>query len=261
MAPPSAHASAIVGRIDGTVALDLELTATATVTGNVRSLVWAGDLDGFSPVAGQDVMVSVPDGERSRWRRYSLRAVDPVAGLIELWVTDDGDGPGAAWARAARIGDRVEAVGPRGKIPVAPHATAHVFVVDASGLAAMCAMAESLPDGTALGAVLLDEPASPQVVTPRVDRGVEWRAVQLSREGTIAADVARHLDAAAALVRAAAIEPGAAAAYVFGELTLTRRAPEVLASCGIDPGAIFTKPYWRCDEANRDNGEPDKQPR
>lgn len=266
MAPPSAHAGAVTSRLDGVVALDLTVVATAWVLPGLREVRAHGELAGFEPLPGQDVMVLVPtDATRSRWRRYTVRRVDAAAGTLDLWVTTTTNGPGARWARGAEPGSGFEAVGPRGKVLADPTAASHVFVVDTSGLAAMCAMAgaiEASTDATVTAMVLLDEDSDngaarlPGVEAPGRHTLVRSKA---DVDATTFVELLREtLDSA---VDAGVVEPARTAAYAFAEFSLVRRAATMLTELGIEAPRIFAKPYWRAGEANQDNGEPDKTPR
>ena len=88
------------------------------------------------------------------------------------------------WARNAREGDRVDVVGPRGKIPLDPRADWHLFMGDESAMPAILAMTESLPgDADAVLVIEVPGPADEQDVRePRrrrldatVPRAVEHR--------------------------------------------------------------------------------------
>jgi NADPH-dependent ferric siderophore reductase len=255
MAPPSEHTARVAARLQGVVALDLELHGADDVVEGVRELRLAGDLAGFAPWPGQDLMVSVPPGAATaRFRRYTVRRWDPVAGTVELWVTTATDGPGARWAVTAATGDHVDAVGPRGKIALDPRAAAHLFVVDESGLAAACAMAEALDAPAAVHSVLaLDHSngAVPHELAPSVRDGVSLSVSSVPADDPAALRGA--IDRATS-----SIETSSAAGYVFGELGLTREAAKALASIGLDTERVAVKPYWRNDRANEANGEPDR---
>ena len=69
-------------------------------------------------------------------------------------VSLHGAGPGTDWISAARPGDRIDAIGPRGKITVRPEADWHLFVADETGLPGALAMLEALPPGSTAIAVL-----------------------------------------------------------------------------------------------------------
>lgn len=254
MTPPTERATSLAARVSGTVALDLTVLATRVLAPGLSELTLGGDLSQFTPWPGQDVMVSVPPGDdAARWRRYTVRRVAASRASLDLWVTTDSDGPGARWASGAASGDHVEAVGPRGKIARSETASAHVFVVDASGLAAMCAMTESLA-----------APATARTVVVLDDGGALVRAADLWPVPVDGVDASHQLvdgGDAAGLERALhaavdGLEHARTAAYVFGELTFTRVAAGALRTLGLDDDAVVTKAYWRTGRANESNGEP-----
>jgi NADPH-dependent ferric siderophore reductase len=255
MAPPSEHTARVAARLEGVVALDLIFSGADDVVEGVRELRLSGDLTGFAPWPGQDLMVSVPPGAAAaRFRRYTVRRWDPAAGSVVLWVTTGTDGPGAGWATTVAPGDRVDAVGPRGKIALDPAARTHVFVIDESGLAAGCAMAEAVAGPATVHTLVALEHAAPTVPS-----GLEPRVrddVTLASQAVGATDRA-GLRAALELV-VSPIELATAAAYVFGELALTREVAATLTSLGLDEARAAVKPYWRNDRANEANGEPDR---
>jgi NADPH-dependent ferric siderophore reductase len=255
MAPPSEHTARVAARLPGVVELDLELAGADDVVEGVRELRLRGDLKGFAPWPGQDLMVSVPPGAASpRFRRYTVRRWDPAAGTVVLWVTTATDGPGARWAASVVPGGRVDAVGPRGKIALDPTASTHLFVIDESGLAAACAMAEALLAPAVVHVVVaLEHPrrAVPKEIEPSVARGVTLVARTVATR-----DVAELREALGHL--AGPGERPSAAAYVFGELALTRGTAAQLGSLGVDEARVAVKAYWRNDRANEANGEPDR---
>ena len=104
---------------------------------------------------GQDLMLRVPLGEdRVVNRRYTIRAVDPAQRTVTIDVSLHGAGPGTAWISAATAGDRIDAIGPRGKITLRPNADWHLFVVDETGLPGALAMVEALPAGSRASALV-----------------------------------------------------------------------------------------------------------
>ncbi len=256
----SERTATTAGRVEGAVALDLRVTESHAVTTWLRELRVEGDLTGFAPWPGQDLMVSVPPGDDSpRWRRYTVRRFDQAAGWIDLWIATECDGPGARWAIDARPGDAVEAVGPRGKIALDDAATGHLFIVDGAGLSAMCAMAEGLDRPSTVSAlVVLASDVDTEAVgalLPVCSEDVELGSnVSGPCDPTWLAQVIRIQ--AAALRDEFAIEQSAA--YVFGELSFTRDASAALALAGYGPERIASKAYWRKDRSNEMNGEPDR---
>src|SRR5215470_17642539 len=111
-----------------------------------RILLTAPELAGFRYEPGQDVMLLVgADGTRPIRRRYTIRALDGAALTMTLNVVRHAEGPGERWVSAARPGDTIEGIGPRGKITTSPDADWHLFMGDESAMPAILAMTESLP--------------------------------------------------------------------------------------------------------------------
>src|ERR1019366_627844 len=124
----------LAGPLAGTRRLDFEVVDASELTPHMRRLrLTAPQLGGFgyppSPVR----------------RRYTIRALDMASRLLTIDVVLHGDGPGERWVRAAGPGDRVEGIGPRGKITASPGADWHLIIGDESALPAIFAMTESLP--------------------------------------------------------------------------------------------------------------------
>ena len=145
---PAPESAALLARLGDEVSLwDLEVTATLALTPTMRRIrVTAPGLGAFSYRPGQDLMLSVPatDGATFR-RRYTVRSFDPAAPALDIDVVLHGDGPAATWAAGVQPGDRIEAIGPRGKGTVDPGAQWHLFAGDDSAVPASLAMAETLP--------------------------------------------------------------------------------------------------------------------
>src|SRR5215471_7619863 len=137
------------GPLAGTTRLDLRVVDSARLTPHMQRLrLTAPQLDGFRYLPGQDVMLLVAaEGNRPVRRRYTIRELDPSAQLLTLDIVLHGDGPGERWVRSAQPGDRIEGIGPRGKITTSATADWHLFIGDESALPAIFAMAEALPPG------------------------------------------------------------------------------------------------------------------
>ena len=117
-----------------------------TISVMQRLRLTAPQLDGFGYLPGQDVMLLVAaEGNRPVRRRYTIRQLDTAARLLTLDIVLHGDGPGERWVRSAQPGDRIEGIGPRGKITTSPAADWHLFIGDESALPSMFAMTEALP--------------------------------------------------------------------------------------------------------------------
>ena len=135
------------GPLASSTRLDFRVVESARLTPHMQRLrLTAPELDGFEYLPGQDVMLLVAaEGSRPVRRRYTIRELDARARLLTLDIVLHGDGPGERWVRSARPGDRIEGIGPRGKITTSPAADWHLFVGDESALPAMFVMTEALP--------------------------------------------------------------------------------------------------------------------
>ena len=207
-------------------------------------------------MAGQDLMLSVPaeDGATFR-RRYTIRRLvpdDPAVGLpvVELEIVAHGEGPGARWVRTAGPGDPVEAIGPRGKIPVDPEAAWHLFVGDESAVPAIFAMLEAVPEGApALARLEVGGPGD-ELDPPAAAVDLRW----VHRGGSPAGDPG-PLTAA---VGDTPLPEGAGRVYLFGELKVVAALRRQLVDRGLPADQLSPKPYWRHGVANAAHGEPDR---
>ncbi len=249
----SLETSALLQRLPGVSAFDLSVVDAVTLTPSMRRLRLTGDgLDRLDFEPGQDLMVAVPDGPAEHFRRrYTIRRLDREERLLELQVVvhGDGDGPGARWAAAAGPGDRVEAIGPRGKITLVADADWHLFAGDESALPATFAMVEALGQG-ATATVLLEIPG-PQDEQPldhRCDLELRW----LHRSGVAPGEGTALVDALSAVP----LPAGRGHAYLAGELRTVAAMRRALEARGLAPDQISPKPYWRRGVANAALGEP-----
>ncbi len=233
--------------------LSLEVVATERISPSLQRIVLASPgLADFSYAPGQDIMLLVAaEGRRPVRRRYTIRLLDRAAGTVSLVVVLHGDGPGERWIRTAAPGDRIEGIGPRGKITTSPGADWHLFMGDESALSAIWAMTESLP-GDADATIVIEVPGpddEQELLAPARTR-VSW----LHRLGGLAGDPAL-LAAEAAEVE---LPPGDGHAYVFGEASVVLRLREILAGRGLRQDQISPKAYWGRGRANAGHGEPAK---
>jgi NADPH-dependent ferric siderophore reductase len=246
--------SALVTRLGDVSLLDLEVVATLDLTPTMRRIrLTTPDLAAFSYLPGQDLMLTVPAGEASFRRRYTIRSFDPSAPSLDLDFVLHGDGPAATWAASVQPGSQIGAIGPRGKVTVDPEADWHLFAGDDSALPASLAMAESLSDpGRALVVLEVDGVEDEQPArTPDGGAGtVQW----LHRAG---ADPASSTQLVTALQNLA-LPAGSGHAYLAGELGVVNAMRAALLKRGLEPGQISAKPYWRVGRANAPHGEPER---
>jgi NADPH-dependent ferric siderophore reductase len=235
----------------------LQVVDAGPLTPSLRRVVLtAPTLDTLAYTPGQDLMLRVPlAGERVLNRRYTIRAFDPARRTLTIDVSLHGAGPGTDWISAAKEGDRIDAIGPRGKITARPDADWHLFVVDETGLPGTLAMLEALPGGATASAVLeVDTAADEQMpVAPKSERlDLRW----LHRDGQSApGDASAIIDAVAGL----ALPGGTGHAYVAAEASVVRSVVRLLHERGLRPEQVSGKAYWRRGLPNAEHGEPTKE--
>lgn len=257
MAPPDGEeTSALLSRLPGVRAFTLTLADAQMVTPSTRRLRFSGDgLSELEIRPGQDLMVEVPaEGSRHFRRRYTVRRLDRGAGSVDLDVVLHGDGPGTRWAAAARAGETVEAIGPRGKIFLAESVDWHLFCADEASLPATLAMIEALaPDALVTALVEVDgeeDHVRPANAPERLE--LRW----LHRRRPAGTDPVM-----AETVATVALPPGHGHAYVFGELHQVAATRQALVERGMDAADIDHKAYWRIGVSNAAHGEPERPQR
>ncbi len=236
----------------------LEVVSNDQLTPHMQRLVLtAPELATLRYQPGQDVMLMVAvDGNRPLRRRYTIRDLDPAAQRLTMDIVRHGDGPGESWVRAARPGDTIEGIGPRGKIFPAPDADWHLFAADESALAAVFAMVGSLPAGTrAIVLLEVPEPADQQPLEAKAEVTLRW--LHRSAGGAAAALApAGDPERLAAAVTGIRLPDGHGHAYLFGEAKVVLALREMLANRGLAPERVSPKAYWGRGKANASHGEP-----
>lgn len=241
----------LTGSLEGTRRLQFEVVASSQLSPHMQRLVLtAPELDGFSYRPGQDVMLLVgADGARPVRRRYTIRHLDRARRLLTLDIVLHGDGPGERWVRSARAGDRIEGIGPRGKVFPSPDADWHLFMGDEAAMPAILAMTESLPGDSEATVVLeIPDPQDEQEFSAVARVRLSW----LHRLGRPAGEP-QQLAAEAAEVE---LLPGSGHAYLLGEARVVLRLREILASRGLAQDQMSPKAYWGRGRANAGHGEP-----
>jgi NADPH-dependent ferric siderophore reductase len=245
----------LTGSLAGTRKLHLEVVENGRMSANMQRItLTAPELADFSYAPGQDIMLLVAaEGSRPIRRRYTIRSFDATSLHLTLNIVLHGEGPGERWLLAARPGDTIEGIGPRGKITTSPSADWHLFMGDESAMPAILAMTESLPATTAATLVIeVPDPDDEQDVLGSAAIRVSWLHRLDARAG----------DPALLTAEAAEIElpPGAGHAYLFAEASVVLRLRETLANRGIVADQVSPKAYWGRGRANAGHGEPAKQP-
>jgi len=248
----------LVGRPDGPLAdaslWDLEVIASGPLGPTMQRLVLtASGLETLRWQPGQDLMLRIPRrGGDVVNRRYTIRRHEPAAHSVTIDVSLHGRGPGTDWVRAATIGSRIQAIGPRGKIMLVPASGWHLFVADETGLPGALAMVEALPPGpVAMACFEVDSPADEQ--QPAGEHRGSSDLVWLHRNGNSApGDLPLLLDALSSVN----LPEGDGHAYLAAEARVVRAAGEVLAERGLRADQISAKAYWRRGLPNAEHGEP-----
>jgi len=241
----------LTGNLAGTTRLAFEVVASKQLSPHIQRLeLTAPGLAEFGYQPGQDVMLLVAaEGTRPVRRRYTIRQLDRGLRQLTLDVVLHGAGPGERWVRSARPGDRIEGIGPRGKIFPSAEADWHLFMGDEAAMPAILAMTESLPgDSEATVVVEVPDPADEQEFAAAARVRLSW----LHRLGLAAGDPAL-LAAEAAEVE---LPPGSGHAYLLGEARVVLRLREILASRGLAGDQMSPKAYWGRGRANAGHGEP-----
>ena len=239
--------------IPGVQPLELEVVDVADLGTRMRRIcLTASVLAEFGYKAGQDVLLVLGGtSERPLSRRYSIRNLDRNRRVLELNIVTHGvHGPGARWAASARVGERVEGVGPRGKVFLDPEADWHMFLGDESAAPASLNMLEALPES--IPGVAYLEVASAMDELPTDASGaqeVKW----LHRGDTPATASGLLVEA----MSSAALPPGRGHVYIAGEVQVVAEVQRAALARGLAPDQVFAKAYWGRGKANADRGEPD----
>jgi NADPH-dependent ferric siderophore reductase len=251
----------LVGRPGGPLAdaalWPLEVIEAGELSPSFRRVVLtAPGIEGLRWLPGQDLMLRVPlTDDKVVNRRYTIRKFDPTTHGVVIDVSLHGAGPGTDWISGAAVGDRIDAIGPRGKVTLHPDADWHLFVVDETGLPGALAMIEALPAEPAAIA-LLEVDGSADEQQPETQRAGRLDLHWLHRSGASApGDPDPLVEAVAGLD----LPTGVGHAYVAAEAGVVRGVSLVLTERGLRPDQISGKAYWRRGLPNAEHGEPTKE--
>ncbi len=241
----------LTGSLAAARRLSFEVAESGQISPSMqRILLTAPELAGFSYDPGQDVMLLVAaDGTKPIRRRYTIRSLDRPALALTFHIVRHAGGPGERWVSGARAGDKIEGIGPRGKITTSPAADWHLFMGDESAMPAILAMTESLPgDADATLVIEVPGPDDEQELLAPARTRLSW----LHRLSGAAGDPAL-LSAEAAEIE---LPPGDGHAYLFGEASVVLRLREILTGRGLRQDQISPKAYWGRGRGNAGHGEP-----
>lgn len=127
---------------------NLEVTAVERLTPHmIRITLTGAELADFVSNGPDDhikIFISGLDGTLVR-RDYTPRRHDPQAGTLVLDFVNHHGGPAAAWARAARVGDRLDIGGPKGSQIISGRIDHWLLIGDETALPAIGRRVEELP--------------------------------------------------------------------------------------------------------------------
>jgi NADPH-dependent ferric siderophore reductase len=235
--------------IPGVRGLELQVAEASDLGPRMRRIRLTGDdLAGFTYEPGQDVMLVMSGGERPLSRRYTIRGFDPASRTLELNIVAHGvHGPGATWACNTVRGDRVNGVGPRGKIFLNRSADWHLFIGDESGAPGALHMLEALEADVPAQAFL-------EVSTPEdeLQTSTSHQVTWLYRGDTPAIESTMLVDA----MTTAELPEGRGHIYIAGEVQIINAVVRAALARGLQADQLSPKAYWGRGKANENNGEP-----
>lgn len=156
------------------------------------------------------------------FRHFTPARFDAGAGAMELVFFVCGEGPSSRWVRALREGCEVDVVGPRGGLPVDPHAHYHAFVGDESCVGLEECLSRSLGDGACWSSALEANEAPPS--------RAQW--------------VPRGKERGDALYRFLARQPRSSTFYLAGQADSIQALRRRLLALGVKRRLIRTKAVW-----------------
>ncbi|SFQ17404.1 NADPH-dependent ferric siderophore reductase, contains FAD-binding and SIP domains [Amycolatopsis arida] len=191
--------------------------------------------------------LAMPDHVRPPMRTYTVRALRPASGELDVdFVVHADGGPGSTWATRARPGDEVALLGPHGLYAVPDGTDWQLLVGDETALPAIAAILEHLDAGTHVRVIVeVAGPADEQPLPTAGSAHVTWVHRNTDAPG-------RRLLAA---VRNATLPGGTPYAWVSGEagmVKLVRR--HLVRERGIDKRRITFTGYWRRGVSEEDTG-------
>lgn len=185
---------------------------------------------------------TMPEQDRPVGAYYTVRRWRPEVAEVDLDMVLHGDaGHASAWASGARAGDPVALWGPRSSFEPPPDTDWYLLVADETGLPAVAAILESLPEGTVarvFAEVGSESERQELPVAPSVH--VTW----LHRDGALAGTTSLLEDA----VRAMPWTGGTPYAWGGAESrAMTAIRQHLREEVGLDSRAISLTTYWRRD--------------
>jgi NADPH-dependent ferric siderophore reductase len=219
----------------------LTVTGATNITPHMRRVVFScPDIGEMKLKPGQSAVLLLSEaGGDFLKRHYTIRSIDRAARRVTFDFVLHGDTPGANWARNARPGDEIDALGPRGHVWLHPEADWHLFAGDETALPAISAMLEALkPGDTATAIIEVENRAEEQKLAAPADARIAW----IHRNGPPHPGSKPLIEALAAVAI-----PGdrKVHAYLAGETSTVRAQRHGLLARGLPKEKISAEGYWR----------------
>jgi NADPH-dependent ferric siderophore reductase len=203
-----------------------------------RVTLTGGDLNELDYKPGQDLVLQMPlaDGTVGR-RHYTIGSLDKAAKRLDIDFVLHGDSPSGNWARDAKPGDRIDAMGPRGRVVLNPAADWHLLTGDETCIPGILGILETLPSHAHAWAFIeIADAADRQPVNCKARLDFQW----LER-GSAGGPSEFMLDR----VRAFKLPSGHGHAYIIGETSNVRAQRHELLARGMAKEQIAAEGYWR----------------
>jgi NADPH-dependent ferric siderophore reductase len=189
------------------------------------------DLDEFVWTRGQDVVLEIPSPDGIARRHYTVRRHDPIKRTLSIDFFLHGEGASGPWLDGLRVGDAVNAVGPRGHTYIR-EADWHLFVGDETCVPGIFAMLEELGAATPAYAFLEVGSETDRVAFDALPKtAITW----IKRTGNALCDAVENFP----------LPKGDGFAYVIGETAKVRAIRHRLLERGIARNRIAAEGYWR----------------
>jgi NADPH-dependent ferric siderophore reductase len=238
-ARPAPAPGMVPGRKPGRL-WSLEVVGGADIAPNWRRVsVTAADLEEMTYKPGQDLVLAMPlaDGTTGR-RHYTIRQIDLDQRRLDLDFVLHGSSPAGDWARTAKRGDKIDAMGPRGRTVLNPDADWHLFAGDETCIPGIFGMLEILSAGAKAWAFIeIADQAAEMPVKTQADLKLEW----VLRNGA-APGPSRLL---ADRLATCQLPAGRGHLYLIGETSNVRTQRHELMARGIGKDQIAAEGYWR----------------
>ena len=225
-------------------ALDVSVKAVVSLTPSMRRITFEGAaLAGLAaPLPAQWVKVLLPttEGQRQPSRAYTIRRFDAAALTLDVDFVLHGDaGPASAWARRARVDDRIGVTPARGGHAFAGGAAWRLLAGDETALPASAAILEVAPADAPIH-VFVEVPADvdEQPLAAPAEMVVRW----LPRDG------ARPGSRLVAAVQAWQAPSSRGQVFLAGEACAVKTLRMLFSH--LPPDLLDAKGYWALGQAD-----------